>query len=152
MIVVTAGLAMLAACAPRPLPPSPTPASDSASVAAVVKGFHTALRSGDSLAAIALLAPDVVVLESGGSERLAEYRAGHLPADIAFSRATTSDSGQIAVTVRGDVAWAWSMTRTRGEFRGRQIDSDGAELMVLERDADGWRIAAIHWSSRRHGP
>jgi len=150
MIVVSAGLAVLAAC--TPLPPSATQASDSASVAAVVTGFHAALRSGDSLAAIAMLAPDVVILESGGSERLAEYRAGHLPADIAFSRATTSDSAPIAVTVRGDVAWAWSVTRTRGEFRDRQIDADGAELMVLERDADGWRIAAIHWSSRRHGP
>jgi hypothetical protein len=28
------------------------------------------------------------------------------------------------------------------------VNSTGAELMVLRRDGDGWRIVAIHWSSR----
>ena len=67
----------------------PTP-RDSAAVAAVVGGFHDALARGDSAAALALLAPDVRILESGG-----------------------------------------------------------VELMVLTRTAGGWRISAIHWSSRR---
>ena len=55
------------------------------------------------------------------------------------------------VRVLGDVAWATSVSRVHGQFRGRVIDSDSAELMVLVRHGAGWRITAIHWSSRRRG-
>lgn len=141
--------------------PSPAAAServiarastDSAAVAAIVAAYHAALRSGDSATALALLAPGATILEAGGAETVAEYRAGHLPGDIAFARATTSEPGAVTVRVQGDVAWATSVSRVHGEFRGRAIDSDSAELMVLVRDAAGWRIAAIHWSSRRRAP
>lgn len=122
--------------------------SDSAAVAQVVTAYHQALASGDSLAALALLADDAVVLESGGLETRAEYRAGHLPADIAFASAVPSTRGAIRVTVIGDVAWAASTSETRGQFRDRTINAAGAELMVLSRTTAGWRIRAIHWSSR----
>jgi phosphoglycerate dehydrogenase-like enzyme len=49
--------------------------SDSAAVASVIERFHAALAAGDSTAALALLAPDVTVLESGGLETLEEYRS-----------------------------------------------------------------------------
>jgi len=122
-------------------------AADSAAVAGTVERFHRALAAGDSSAALALLAPDVLIQESGGQETRAEYRSHHLAADIEFARATRARQSPIAVRVRGGVAWASSTTLTRGEFRGRPIDSAGAELMVLTREARGWRIAAIHWSS-----
>jgi ketosteroid isomerase-like protein len=122
--------------------------SDSAAVAAVIERYHNALATGDSALALTLLADDVVVLESGGVETRDEYRSHHLPADIQFARAVPSTRGELRVATRGDVAWASSTSRTRGEFRGRSIDSAGAELMVLVRTTDGWRIAAIHWSSR----
>jgi ketosteroid isomerase-like protein len=122
---------------------------DSAAVAQVVRRFHAALAAGDSAAALALLSPDVVVLESGGVETRDDYRAHHLPADIEFARAVPSTPGPMHVTVQGDVAWASSTSTTQGEFRGRTIDSAGAELMVLARtDGGGWTIRAIHWSSR----
>ena len=128
--------------------PSRGAAPDSAAVAAVVHDFHDALEAGDSTAALGLLAAHAVVLESGGLESRAEYRAHHLPADIAFARAVTAEPGPLRVVVRGDVAWAYSTSTARGEFRGRAVNSAGAELMVLERSPAGWRIAAIHWSSR----
>ena len=124
------------------------PANDSAAVAAVVHEYHQALASGDSTAAMALLAADVVILESGGMETREEYRSHHLQSDIAFARAVTSDRGPIAVVVRGEVAWASSTSTTRGQYRDRTINSAGAELMVLTRTPNGWRISAIHWSSR----
>jgi ketosteroid isomerase-like protein len=124
-------------------------ARDSADVARVIGSFHAALERGDSAAALALLAPDVTVLESGGVESLAEYRGHHLPADIEYARAVPSVRGPVRVTVRGDVAWAASTSDTKGTFKGRAVDSAGAELMVLTRTAAGWRISAIHWSSRR---
>lgn len=45
---------------------------DSASARKTVEAFHDALASGDSARALALLAPDVVVLESGEVERYAD--------------------------------------------------------------------------------
>jgi ketosteroid isomerase-like protein len=130
-------------------PAAATTQADSAAVAAAVNRFHAALAAGDSAAALALLAPDVEVLESGDRETRAEYRAHHLAADIEFARTVRSERGPVRVRVRGDVAWATTMSTTRGTFRGRAIDSAGAELMVLVRTGSGWRIAAIHWSSHR---
>ncbi|MBW3631202.1 MAG: DUF4198 domain-containing protein [Gemmatimonadetes bacterium] len=129
-------------------PRAPAARSDSANAAAVVDRFHEALAEADSAAALALLAPDATILESGGMESRAEYRGHHLPGDIEFARAVRRQRTPVRVTVRGDVAWAISTSTTQGEFRGRQINSAGAELMVLTRSGTGWLIAAIHWSSR----
>ena len=68
-------------------------ARDSTAVLRTVDQFHRALASGDSVAALALLAPDVAILESGGSETLADYRGHHLPADIEYARAVPSVRG-----------------------------------------------------------
>jgi ketosteroid isomerase-like protein len=125
------------------------PTDDSSSAAGTVHAFHDALARGDSAVALALLAPDVAILESGEVETLSAYRAHHLPADIDYARAVPSTSSPFQVTVQGDVAWAVSTSETKGTFRGRPIDSVGAELMILSRTAAGWRIRAIHWSSRR---
>jgi len=122
--------------------------SDSAAVASVIEHFHAALASGDSAAALALLAPDVTVLESGGLETLEEYRSHHLPGDIQFARALPRSRAPIKVTLAGDMAWATSTGVTQGEYRGRAINSNSAELMVLTRSGGGWVIRAIHWSSR----
>lgn len=128
--------------------PSQGSGADSAAVAAIVDQYHQALVSGDSAGASSLLAPTAVVLEGGGLETKAEYLSHHLPADIAFAQAVTRERGPMAVTVRGDAAWVVSTSRVKGEFRDREVDSRGAELMVLARTPDGWRITAIHWSSR----
>jgi len=121
---------------------------DSAAVAAAVERYHAWLAAGDSAGALALLTADAVIVESGGVETREEYRSHHLPGDIAFARAVKRERGAVRIVVRGDVAWATSTSTTVGEYRGRQINSAGAELMVLTRAAHGWRIAAIHWSSR----
>jgi ketosteroid isomerase-like protein len=121
---------------------------DSAAVSAVVDRFHEALVAGDSTAVLAMLAEDARILENGAIESKEEYRSHHLPADIAFARAVDSQRSPLRVTVRGDVAWATSTSAARGEFRGREVNSQGAEIMVLTRTPEGWRISAIHWSSR----
>ena len=126
--------------------------SDSSDAAGVVHAYHRALSTGDSSAALALLAADAVILESGGVETRDEYRAHHLPGDIQFAQAVPGQRADVRVTIRGDVAWAWSTSITQGEYRGRTINSAGAELMVLTRTPQGWRITAIHWSSRTRRP
>jgi ketosteroid isomerase-like protein len=125
---------------------------DSSDVARVVHAYDRALRTGDSTAALALLADDAIVLESGGMETRAEYRSHHLPSDIEFTRAVQGTQSPLRVKVRGDVAWVASTSVAQGTFRGRPVNSVGAELMVLTRGAAGWKIAAIHWSSRARRP
>ena len=117
----------------------------------VIEAYHAALASGDGEAALALLSDDAIILESGGLETKAQYADHHLPGDMAFAQAVPRTRGDIHVTGHGDVAWAWSTSETKGTFRDREIDSVGAELMVLVRTDDGWKISAIHWSSRRRG-
>jgi ketosteroid isomerase-like protein len=121
---------------------------DSAAVVATVERFHAAVVAGDSTLALSLLASDALVLESGGIETREEFRAHHLPADIAFAQAVKTERGPMHVFVRGDVAWVSSTSTTTGEYRGRQVNSAGAELVVLARVGREWKISAIHWSSR----
>jgi ketosteroid isomerase-like protein len=128
-----------------------TRASDSADVAHTVERFHQALARSDSAGVLALLAPTATILESGDVESVGEYRANHLPADIEFARTVKGVRTPTRVMVHGDAAWAIATSITQGSFRGRAINSAGAELMVLTRSPGGWRIAAIHWSSHRRG-
>ena len=122
--------------------------ADQKAVAATVQSYHDALARGDSAGAMRLLAPDALILESGGLETRADYQGHHLPGDIAFAKAVPSQRAEPTVVVAGDVAWVVGTSRTTGTYRERAINSAGAELMVLSRTADGWNIRAIHWSSR----
>ena len=61
--------------------------ADAAAVAQAVRNFHEALATGDSNGVKQLLAPDVVILESGGLETREEYLSHHLTGDIQFAQA-----------------------------------------------------------------
>ncbi len=122
--------------------------SDSVAVVEVIEGFHSALAAGDSAAVMAVLSTEARILEGGGVETAGEYASHHLPADMAFASAIERDRGPVSVVVRGDVAWATSTSRSTGTYRERDIDSRGAELVVLTRAGGTWRIEAVHWSSR----
>ncbi|WP_411282149.1 YybH family protein [Gemmatimonas sp.] len=144
-----AGHDMAAMAMPMATPMVMPMANDSADVAAMVHRFHTALEAGDSLTAISLLADDAEILESGSVETVSDYRSHHLPADIAFAKALKSTRAPLRVSVRADIATSTSTSITKGTFRDRAVDTAGAELIVARRTAQGWRISAIHWSSRR---
>jgi len=117
--------------------------------AAVVDSFHAALKAGDTAAALALLAPDVMIFEEGGAERSRdEYASHHLGSDAAFAAASEATLSRRSGQADGDVAWVVSEGRTTGQFNGRAVDRLTTETMVLKRHAGGWRIHHIHWSSR----
>lgn len=122
--------------------------ADSAAVASAINSFHEALSAGDSTRALGMLASDVTILESGGTETRADYRSHHLGGDIAFAKAVKSESGPLKVTIDGNTAWTTGTSLTKGEFNGRPINSAGAESTVLTRTKTGWKIRSIHWSSR----
>jgi ketosteroid isomerase-like protein len=123
--------------------------SDSADAVAALHRFHDALEKGDSAAALALLTPDVTILESGGIETWADYRSHHLAADIAYAKAVPSKRTVVSVNVAGAVAWVVSTSISEGQNNGRAVNSAGAELIVLKKVGADWKVSAIHWSSRR---
>jgi len=119
------------------------------SVIKVIDAFHNALVAGDSATALSYLSDDVAILESGGIENKEHYRSGHLAGDMKFAQAIPRKRSEISVSIKGDVAWAHSTSITQGKMGEREINSQGAELVVLVLENNTWKIKAIHWSSRR---
>ncbi len=116
---------------------------------AAVERFERALADGDRNAALALLAPDLVVYESGHAERTREeYAASHLDADIAYLKTAKTRLLSRSASAVGDSALVLSETEIRSEREGKTTTRASLETLLLRRSADGWRIAHIHWSSR----
>jgi ketosteroid isomerase-like protein len=118
--------------------------------AAVVDGFHAALRRGDTTAAAALLTKDALIFEAGGAERSkAEYAAHHLAADAEFSKVVPSVVIRRSGYSDGTLAWIASEGRLNGTFKGKAVAQVTTETMILRRVGGSWRIVHIHWSSAR---
>ena len=142
--VIAAFVLSLTACASsQPAPPNES------DVIAVVESFYGAIKKGDAAAAMSVIAPDAVFLESGKLETRAEYEANHLPADIDFESQVTGKRGPMRVTFEGNTAWVIALTEYDGKFEGDPVNFVSAQLVVLTRDSGNWRIRSIHWSSRR---
>jgi ketosteroid isomerase-like protein len=133
--------------------PACGPASDpgaETNVIAVLESFYGAMKNGDTAAAMNVIAPDAMFVESGRLETRDEYEKNHLPADIGFEKQVTGKRGQWRVTVNGDTAWAIAETEFVGTFDGNPVDFVSSQLAVLSRgESDNWQIRSIHWSSRR---
>lgn len=116
---------------------------------AVAEAFERALASGDAAAASALLAPDVLIYESGGQETSRdEYASAHMKGDMAFLGASKREVLSRAEGGDGDTAWVSTRSRITGRHRDKDVDILSTETLVLKHSAGGWRIVHIHWSSR----
>lgn len=131
---------------------SDSAAPDSAAITAAVEGFGNALQKGDATAAMAWLASDALIIESGSQQTRAEYEQKHLHEDIAMLKVVPMTRSDLVVKHEGTAAWATSLYRINGTFEGKEINSQGAELMVLTKAAAGWKIRAIHWSNHAIKP
>ncbi len=117
--------------------------------AAAVNAFRTALSSGDKKTVMTLLAPDVLIFESGGAERSRdEYESHHMPADMAFLQEMSTTVTQQRDYQSEDFALIVTESRTRGMYQDQKIDLAGTETIMLEKRGDEWKIVHIHWSSR----
>ena len=125
-------------------------ADDEAEVTTIADQFVAAIAAENRSALETILSPDVLILESGGIETREEYFGHHFGADAEFLAAMTREPLDRTIRIVGDVAWITSRSRLQGTFRERDLDLDSAELLVLRRMPDGWRIAAVHWSSGTH--
>ena len=132
----------LPACAPAPA------VHTEAEVASVLESFYGAIKRGDATAAMSVIAPDAMFVESGTLETRAEYEKNHLPLDIDFERQITGKRGPLRITFAGDTAWVIATTEYDGKIEGGHVSFASSQLMVLTKDADAWKIRSIHWSSR----
>lgn len=142
---------LAAAQSPKPGPSAAAAASpaDLAEPARSLDNFHRALADGDTTAALALLADEALIFESGGAERgKAEYAAHHLAADAAFAQAVPRTVSRRSGHVAGDLAWLATESHVAGTYKGKPISSVSTETAVLRRVGGAWRITHIHWSSR----
>lgn len=128
---------------------APAPANDEAGVTAAAKAFQTAMDTGDAATVMQYLAEDALMMEGGTIENRMQYEKDHLPADLEFAKGMTAKRMPVQQTVRGDVAWVRTSTEFSGTFQGQPLALLGLETMVLTREPEGWRIKALHWSSRR---
>lgn len=130
----------------------PNSHQDSLAIVRTASAFHSALERGDTTAVKNLLAPDARVLEGGEVESREQYFSHHLAADIEFAKAVPSKRTVVSYIREGNVAWVVSTSTSTGNFRGREVNSVGAELMILSGTPEGWKIRAVHWSSARRQP
>lgn len=135
-------LLWLPACSPAP------PVHSESEVTAVFESFYSAIKKGDPQAAMSVIAPDAVFVESGRIETRSEYETNHLPSDIAFEKQVTGKRGPLRITFAGDTAWVIATTEYDGTFEGGPVSFASSQLMVLTYDAGVWRIRSVHWSSR----
>ena len=122
---------------------------DEAAVTATLEAFYGAMKTGDTAAAMAQIAPDAVFLETGRIETRDEYEKNHLPLDIGFEKQVTGKRSPWRVNLKGDAAWVIATTEFDGTFDGGPVSFTSQQLAVLTRETEGWRIRSIHWSSMR---
>ncbi len=124
------------------------PASATSEAESALDSFQAALAAGDKDAALARLAPEVVIFESGGAELSRdEYAHHHLAGDMEYLAATTTERVDRRSGSSGDLVWVLTRSKTTGTFRGKLVATQGDETALLARTADGWRIVHLHWSS-----
>lgn len=140
VVTLTSMLAIAGVAAGAAAPPGPRD---------TVAAFHEALAAGDQQAVLDLMAPEVIIFESGGAEQTRdEYANHHLGADMEFAGETTRKVvGQIDGE-DGHTGWVLTRSETSGTFRDKEIKSLSVETVILRRGEKGWRITHIHWSSR----
>jgi ketosteroid isomerase-like protein len=122
--------------------------TDEADVKAAIESFYAAVKKGDAKAAMAMIAPDGVFVESGRLETRQQYEENHLPLDIDFEKQITGTRSPWRITINGDTAWGIASTAYNGPVDGRDLNFVSTQLAVLTRGEDGkWTIRSIHWSS-----
>lgn len=123
------------------------PSAELAGAERALEDFHQALRGGDKTAALAMLADDALIYESGHAETKPEYAAHHLDADIAFAKAVPGKTVRRRGESASSLVWFTTEGRTTGTYKGKAVDRRTTETALLRSDAGKWVIVHLHWSS-----
>lgn len=113
----------------------------------VISQFHKAIKKGHKKKARSLLADDIIIFEGGRVERSADdYANHHMLADMEYLAKIHTQVLEHSVQVNGDTAYSMSRTKSSGQFKGKYVNSEGMESMVLQKKDGEWKIVHIHWS------
>jgi ketosteroid isomerase-like protein len=114
----------------------------------VITLFHRAIKKGYLKKARSLLDDNVNIFEGGKVERSADdYANHHMIADMKYLAKVKTEVLEHSVKVVGDMAYSMSRTKSTGQVKGKYINSEGMESMVLLKKEGKWKIAHIHWSN-----
>ncbi|NNJ92196.1 MAG: nuclear transport factor 2 family protein, partial [Gammaproteobacteria bacterium] len=107
-----------------------------------------AIAIGDVNSLRMVLAPDVLIFESGGVESsLAEYEGHHMPADMAFMKAMRREIISQQVIDSGDAATVVTRSRVYGIYKEKEVGLNSTETLVMKKLDGQWKVVHIHWSS-----
>ena len=113
----------------------------------VITRFHQAIKKGLKKKARYFLADNVIIFEGGKVERSADdYANHHMIADMKYLAKIHTEVLEHSVKVLGDLAYSMSRTKSIGQIKGKYINSEGMESMVLQKKEGKWKIIHIHWS------
>lgn len=147
VLVLAAGLALLAACAPPPQPPPDTTA-DEAALKAGSESWMKAYNSGDADTIVGLYAGDAIMMPPGapaaqGHDAIREF----ITKDIANAQAAgvTLVNGPTDAGVCGDMGWH-SGSYTVTDASGATVDS-GHYSEVWHKSDGQWHIIRDIWNS-----
>ena len=112
-----------------------------------VTQFHQAIQAGNKKEARSFLADNVIIYEGGRVERSADdYANHHMLADMKYLADIAIEILEHEVSVLGNIAYSTSRTKLTGDVKGKQINSEGMESMILQKIESKWKIVHIHWS------
>lgn len=117
------------------------------------KAFGAAIAAGDEATVKSLLAPNVLIYESGGQESSRdEYMSHHMKGDMAFLANAQVQVIDTRHEISNDLAWVATRSRIMGKHKDQPIDLYSTETLVLKREPGAWRIVHVQWSSRPVSP
>jgi len=111
--------------------------------------LNQAIAAGDVEQLKILLAPDVLIFESGNVESsLAEYESHHMQSDMAFMKTMNVEVESRQVFDSGDSATVVTKSRIHGMYKEQELDLSSTETLLMKKVGGQWKIIHIHWSSR----
>ncbi|NGP90034.1 YybH family protein [Fodinibius halophilus] len=125
-----------------------TMTNDQEAFVQVLDDFKSAIIDNDQEQASSLLTKDARILEGGGIETKKEYLSHHFHSDGKFLSAMDMKVISRKVKSTKSTAWVSTTSSMKGTYNDREMDLKSAELAVLVKTEDRWKISAVHWSSR----
>ncbi len=114
-----------------------------------VDAFSQALAAADFEQVKDLLAPDAIILESGGVEHSRdEYLNHHAKSDVAFLSGAHVKVVSRTARVEGNLAWVATESEIHVSKDNKPLTLLSTETMILGKRSGDWHIVHIHWSSR----
>lgn len=121
--------------------------TDKEEVVETLEAFEQAIVDNNQEAASKLLLDEVRIVEGSAIETKEEYVSHHFHSDGKFLKEMNRSTNEQTIFIEGKVAWVTTKTHMQGAYNEGELNLNSMELAVLKREADIWKIAALHWSS-----